>query len=306
MNSISTKDEIKTLNDLCFQIPKSELHVHLEGTLDPEMIFKIAERNNAIENLPSNFKSLESIKKSYNYKNLEEFLEIYYLASKVLLKEEDFSEIVMNYFKKVLNHGVKYAEMFFDPQSHTRRGIKLETIIKGLLIGLKISEERYGIKGNLILCFLRDLSEEDAIKTFQNFLELKELKIVEDSLLEKIIGVGLDSSEIGNPPDKFKNVFKLAKEKGFKLCCHCHDEGSLENIRKSVEELNVDRIDHGIDIYLDENLLNKCVDKRIPYTFCPLSTKKVQRTPDLKVYNLDGLLEKDLLVTVNSDDPAFF
>lgn len=277
---------------MCYEIPKAELHVHIEGTLEPDMMFSIAKRNN-IE-LP--YKSVKEIKEKYNFKNLNDFLEIYYEASNILRKEEDFEDLCFSYLEKVsTSHGVKYAEMFFDPQSHTSRGVSFNTIVQGLTNGIKKAKLLYDIDAKLIMCFLRHLSEDDAIQTLNEALKLKS---------EFIIGVGLDSGEIGNPPDNFINVYKMAKDNGLKLCAHAGEEGPWENIKKSIEMLGVERIDHGVRIYENEDLFEKCSQTQIPFTVCPLSYKSLSYSSDFLKFR--RMLEGKLLICVNSDDPAYF
>ena len=278
----------------CMEIPKAELHIHIEGSFEPELMFKIAKRNK-IE-IP--FKSVEEIREKYNFKNLQEFLDIYYAACDVLKTEDDYEELVYEYLKKSFTQGLVYCEIFFDPQSHLPRGVSFETLINGLNKGREKGLKDFRIKSQLIMCFLRHLSENEAIETLEAALPFK----------ESILAIGLDSSEVGHPPEKFTNVYKLAKEQGYRLCAHAGEEGTCQNIKKAIINLGVERIDHGIAIFNDLEYLKQIasLEKPIPFTMCPLSNYKLQVTPDLSIYPLRVALENNLMCTINSDDPAYF
>lgn len=280
------------LQKICYEIPKAELHIHIEGSLEPELMFEIAKRNNIL--LP--YPTVEDVKKSYDFANLEEFLEIYYQAAKVLLYEKDFEDLMYNYIKKASSQGVKYTEIFFDPQSHTHRGVTFETVINGLKNGIKSVKKDFNFEANLIMCFLRDLTEEEAFKTLEQALPFK----------DSILAIGLDSNEIDNPPEKFKNVFEKVRELGFNVTIHSSQEGHSENIRKSVEILHAERIDHGIQITDNEDIMKLVADKRIPLTLCPLSNFKLKEVPSLETYKLKEILNFGIIACINSDDPAYF
>jgi adenosine deaminase len=285
-------DKVICLEKLCQEIPKAELHIHIEGTFEPELMFAIAERNQI--DIP--YKSVEEVREKYKFNNLQEFLDIYYSACSVLVKEEDFEDLIFAYITKAASQGLKYAEIFFDPQSHLPRGVSFETLINGLLKGIKKGKNIFQVECKLIMCFLRHLPQEDAFKTLKECLPYK----------NDILAVGLDSSEVGFPPELFTEVYAFAKELGFRLVAHAGEEGPCDYIRNAVNILNVERIDHGIRIVNDDKLLKQIGDIRIPLTLCPLSNEKLMCCPDLTKYPLRKLLENDLLVMLNSDDPAYF
>jgi len=283
----------KNLISFCYGIPKAELHIHVEGSFEPELIFEIAQRNKI--QIPYN--NTEELREKYKFKNLQEFLDIYYEACSVLLTEKDFEDLIYAYIKKTNSQGGKYSEIFFDPQSHLPRGVSFETLINGLTRGIQRGREDFGFEANLIMCFLRHLSEEDAIRTFE----------IATPYLDKILGIGLDSSEIGNPPEKFKNIFAICKEKGLRLCAHGGEEGNVETyVKPAIDILNIQRLDHGIRVKDDQNLINELVVKKIPLTLCPLSNLKLQVYKDLSEYPIKKFLEDGLLAMINSDDPAYF
>jgi adenosine deaminase len=284
--------DIELLKKVCYEIPKAELHIHIEGSMEPELIFQIANRNKI--DLP--YKSIEELEEKYNFNNLQEFLDLYYVACSVLLYKQDFEDIMYMYLKSSYHQGLKYCEIFFDPQSHLQRGVEFETIISGLKSGINLAKNEFDIEAHLIMSFLRHLSEEDSIKTFE----------IAKPYFSDIIGIGLDSSEIGNPPEKFHNLFKLAKTFNLKLVAHAGEEGDVSYIKNSIELLGVQRIDHGYRIIDDESYMKKCVEMKIPFTLCPLSNKKLNVCPDLKKYPLKHLLKNGLKVVINSDDPAYF
>lgn len=280
------------LHSLIRQLPKAELHIHIEGSFEPELMFHIAQRNQVA--LP--FSSVEEVKKAYNFHNLQSFLDIYYAGAAVLLYEQDFYDLAWAYFEKCHENNVVHTEIFFDPQTHTERGVPFSTIINGLYRACQDAHEKLGISSYLIMCFLRHLSQESALETLQQAVPFK----------DKIIGVGLDSSELGNPPSKFKEVFALAKQQGYKLVAHAGEEGPAEYIWEALELLHIDRIDHGVRCDEDERLVNRLITTQMPLTVCPLSNLKLCVVNNMAHHNIKRLLEKGLCVTVNSDDPAYF
>ena len=273
-------------------LPKAELHLHIEGSLEPELMMKLAKRNNV--EIP--FSSVEEIKAAYNFSNLQTFLDIYYQGAAVLIKEEDFFDLTWEYLLRAKEDGIVHTEIFFDPQTHTDRGISFETVINGISNALKKGEEELNISSHLIMCFLRHLSEEEAFKTLEMSLPFKHL----------IKAVGLDSSEVGHPPSKFERVFKTAIEHGYLTVAHAGEEGPTEYIWEAIRLLDVKRIDHGVRCTEDPELVSYLVDKKIPLTVCPLSNLKLCVVDDLKEHNLKKMLDMGLHVMVNSDDPAYF
>lgn len=274
------------------QIPKAELHMHIEGSLEPELMFKLAARNG----VSLKYKSVTELKSAYKFNNLQEFLDIYYAGANVLVTEEDFYDLTMAYMQKAREDRIVYAEIFFDPQTHTSRGVPFETIVNGISKALREAHDVYGISSLLILCFLRHLNEESAIETLRAALPFK----------DKISGIGLDSSEIGNPPSNFANVFHMAQDEGFLPVAHAGEEGPAEYIWEAMELLNVLRIDHGIQSITDERLLEELKERQMPLTVCPLSNLKLQVVSSLARHPMKRLLDKGLRITVNSDDPAYF
>jgi len=272
--------------------PKAELHLHIEGTLEPEQMFTLAKRNNI--QIP--FKNVNEAKDAYNFSNLESFLKIYYEGAKVLIKEQDFFDLTWAYALKCKEDNIVHTEIFFDPQTHTDRGIKFELVINGIHRAILKAEKELGISLKIIMCFLRHLDERSAFKTLDQALAHK----------DKIIGVGLDSSEVDNPPSKFKRVFNKAMEEGFLSVAHAGEEGPPEYIWEALDLLKVKRIDHGIRCLEDEKLVERLRDDQIPLTVCPLSNVKLHIFENLKYHNLKKLLNKGLIAMVNSDDPAYF
>jgi adenosine deaminase len=281
-----------TVEQLIIKIPKAELHLHIEGSFEPELMFEIAQRN-GIE-IP--FKSVEEIRKAYSFNNLQEFLDIYYQGAQVLLTEEDFYDLTVAYFLKCKEQNVVYAEIFFDPQTHTERGVKFDTAIIGIKSAMDKARDELGIHSNLIMCFLRHLDEESAFRTLEQAMDYKEW----------ILGVGLDSSEMGHPPSKFARVFEKARAAGFKILAHAGEEGPPEYIWEALDILKIDRLDHGNRCLEDEKLVKTLAERQMALTLCPLSNKELQVCPDLKHYPLREMMSKGLLCTINSDDPAFF
>ncbi|MFL2894464.1 MAG: adenosine deaminase [Candidatus Pelagibacter sp.] len=272
--------------------PKAELHLHIEGTLEPEQMFSLAKRNNV--QIP--FKNINEAKKAYNFSNLESFLKIYYEGAKVLLKEKDFFELTWAYALKCKEENIVHTEIFFDPQTHTNRGISFDIIINGIYKALKKAEKEFGLSFKIIMCFLRHLTEEECFKILDQALVHK----------DKIVGVGLDSSEMGNPPKKFEKLFKKAIENNFLTVAHAGEEGPPEYMWEALNLLNVKRIDHGVQCLKDEKLVEKLSTNQVPLTVCPLSNIKLKVFDKLYDHNLKKMLDKKLMVTINSDDPAYF
>ena len=272
--------------------PKAELHLHIEGTLEPGQMFDLAKRNNI--QIP--FKSIEDVKKAYNFDNLESFLKIYYEGAKVLIKEQDFFDLTWAYVLKCKQDNIVHTEIFFDPQTHVNRGINFDIVINGIYKALQKAEKEFGLSFKIIMCFLRHLDEEPGFKILDQAIAHK----------EKIFGVGLDSSEIGNPPGKFKKLFKKASENNFITVAHAGEEGPPEYIWEALKLLNVKRIDHGVQCIKDENLVEELSKNQIPLTVCPLSNVKLKVFKTLREHNLKKMLNKNLMVMINSDDPAYF
>ncbi len=273
-------------------IPKAELHLHIEGSLEPELMMKLAKRNN----IKIKFNSIEEIKNAYNFSNLQDFLDIYYEGAGVLIKEEDFYDLTWEYLLRCREDNVTHTEIFFDPQTHTDRGIEFDVVIKGIKRALDQAQSELGISSQIIMCFLRHLPEEEAFKTLEMARPYKDW----------IIGVGLDSSEVGHPPSKFKNVFSEALKQGYKTVAHAGEEGPTEYIWEAIELLKIDRVDHGVRSIEDEKLCAYLAQKNMPLTVCPFSNIKLRVFDKLEDHNIKRLLDKGLRVTVNSDDPAYF
>jgi len=273
-------------------LPKAELHLHIEGSFEPELMFEIAKRNEI--QIPFNTEA--EVKAAYKFNNLQEFLDIYYAGANVLIKEQDFFDLTWAYLVKVHSQNVKHVEIFFDPQTHTERGIEFSTVLLGIYRALEKGEKELGISFRLIMSYLRHLSEESAFETLHQSLPFKDL----------IDGVGLDSSEVGNPPEKFEKVFKASSEEGYKLCAHAGEEGPAEYIWEALDLLKVDRIDHGNRCLENPKLVERLVNEQMPLTLCPLSNLELKVIQDLKDYPLKKMLQAGLLVTLNSDDPAYF
>jgi adenosine deaminase len=280
------------MKNLIQKLPKAELHLHIEGTLEPELMFKLAKRNGV--NIP--YKSIDEVKQAYNFTSLQSFLDIYYAGANVLITEQDFFDLTWGYLLTCKAQNIVHTEIMFDPQTHTSRGIEFRTVIMGITKALKKAEEELRISSFLIMSFLRHLSEEAAIATLESSLAYKHL----------IKAVGLDSSEVGNPPSKFEKVFKMSKNAGYKLVAHGGEEGDCSYIWGALNLLHVDRIDHGIKCDEDEKLIEYLKQNKIPLTVCPLSNVKLKAVDDMSNHNILKLLKKGLLVTVNSDDPSYF
>ncbi len=278
--------------ELIRALPKAELHVHIEGTFEPELMFAIAQRNQI--QIP--YKSVEEVKQAYNFHNLQSFLDIYYAGANVLVHEQDFYDLAWAYFEKCAEDRVVHTEMFFDPQTHTDRGVAFSTVINGLKRACADAKAKFGISSQLIMCFLRHLSEEAAFETLEQALPFK----------QEIIAVGLDSSEVGHPPAKFERVFAKAREEGFLIVAHAGEEGPPEYVWEALDLLKVNRIDHGVRSEEDEQLMARLINEKMPLTVCPLSNLKLCVVKDMKDHNIRRLLQKDVHVTVNSDDPSYF
>ena len=272
--------------------PKAELHLHIEGTLEPDLLFKLAKKNKI--QIP--FSSTEEIKSAYNFKNLESFLKIFYQGSSVLIKEQDFFDLTWAYVLKCKEDNIVHTEIFFDPQTHINRGIDFDVVINGIYKALEKGNKEFGLTFGIIMCFLRHLDELSAFKMLDRALEHK----------DKIIGVGLDSSEIGHPPKKFERVYKKATEQGLLAVAHAGEEGPPEYIWEALNLLKVKRIDHGVQCLQDKKLVKKLLDDQIPLTVCHLSNIKLCVFKKLQDHNLKKLLNNGLMVMVNSDDPAYF
>ena len=280
------------LPELLRQMPKAELHIHIEGSLEPELIFALAKRNRV--SIP--YGSVEELRSAYAFTNLQSFLDIYYAGASVLITEQDFHDMARAYFIKTAFDNVLHTELFFDPQTHIARGVSMQTVINGLHSGCIEAKTELGVSASLIMCFLRHLSEEEAFETLEQALPFR----------DKIIGVGLDSGEVGNPPEKFAKVFARCRELGFHLVAHAGEEGPPAYIWTALDVLKVERIDHGVQSSKDAALMQRLAKDRIALTVCPLSNLKLCVFPDLASHNLGALLDAGLAATVNSDDPAYF
>ena len=278
--------------ELIKKLPKAELHLHIEGSLEPELMFRLAKKNQ-IE-IP--YKDIEDVRNAYNFTNLQTFLDIYYAGANVLITEDDFYDLTWEYILKCVEDNVIHTEIFFDPQTHTARGVAFETVITGIKRALADAKAQYGITSCIIMCFLRHLSQEEAFETLEQALSFK----------DDIIGVGLDSSELGNPPSKFIDVFKKAKEEGFKLVAHAGEEADFSYIYEALDLLDISRIDHGVQSIKSAELMQRLKDEQMPLTVCPNSNIELRVFDTYKEHNIKELLDYGLNITVNSDDPAYF
>jgi len=283
---------MKNIENYIKQIPKAELHIHIEGSFEPELLFEIAARNG----ISIKFKSVDDLRNAYKFQNLQEFLDIYYQGAQVLIKEQDFYDLTMAYLKRAHADNVVHTEIFFDPQTHTDRGIPFETVINGISKAMDDAQQKFGISSYLLMSFLRHLSEDEAFKTLEMSLPWR----------NKILGIGLDSSEVGNPPKKFENIFKECGKLGFKLMAHAGEERSAEYISDSLDLLKIERIDHGNRCLDDTNLVDRIVKEQLALTVCPLSNLKLKVVNDLQQHPLKSMLNLGIKATVNSDDPAYF
>lgn len=273
-------------------LPKAELHLHIEGSLEPEMLFKLAQRNKV--DIP--FASIDEVRAAYEFSNLQDFLDIYYQGMSVLRTEEDFFDLTMAYLNRARADNVRHAEIFFDPQGHTERGVPFDTAISGILTALSMAKAQFGMTAKLIMCFLRHLPEEDAFETLKQA----------ENWLDRIEGVGLDSSEVGHPPSKFESVFKAAKEHGLKLVAHAGEEGPPDYVHEALDLLSIDRLDHGNRSLEDEALVERLIQQQMTLTVCPLSNLKLCVVDDMRAHPLKKMLDLGLRATVNSDDPSYF
>jgi adenosine deaminase len=280
------------LPQLLARMPKAELHIHIEGSLEPELIFEMSRRNGV--SIP--YASVEELRRAYAFTNLQSFLDIYYAGASVLLNEQDFHDMAWAYLQRAKADNVVHAEIFFDPQTHTARGVSMETVIDGLHRATVEGAAQLGVDSSLILCFLRHLSEEEAFETLEQAIPY----------LDKFIGVGLDSSEVGHPPEKFARVFARCRELGLHLVAHAGEEGPPAYVWSALDVLKVERIDHGVQCTKDPQLMKRLALDRIPLTVCPLSNQKLRVFPDLADHNIRRLLDAGLVATINSDDPAYF
>lgn len=281
-----------SLHSFIKSLPKAELHLHLEGTFEPELMFEIAQRNN----ITLKYNSVDDLRKAYSFSNLQEFLDIYYEGAGVLLHEQDFYDLTWAYLKRVHEENVVHVEVFFDPQTHTGRGVPFETVLSGIRNALEDGQHTLGISFKLIMCFLRHLSQREAFKTLEMAVPH----------LDKIDGVGLDSSEVGNPPSKFESVFEKARELGLPAVVHAGEEGPSDYIWGALNKLNAVRIDHGNRCLDDDLLVKRLSSLKMPLTLCPLSNVALKVVPNLDNYPLVYMMNRGLLVTINSDDPAYF
>ena len=280
------------LPELLRRMPKAELHIHIEGSLEPELIFALAKRNGVA--LP--YADVDALRSAYAFTNLQSFLDIYYAGASVLLKEQDFYDMARAYFVKAAADNIVHAELFFDPQTHTARGVSMGTVINGLHRACVDAKLELGVSASLIMCFLRHLSEEDAFETLEQAMPYR----------DKLIGIGLDSGEVGNPPEKFARVFARCGALGFHLVAHAGEEGPPAYVWTALDVLKVERIDHGVQSSKDASLMQRLAQDRIALTVCPLSNLKLCVFADLASHNLRQLLDAGLAATINSDDPAYF
>jgi adenosine deaminase len=281
-----------TDEDFIRRLPKAELHLHIEGSLEPEQMFALAKRNRV--NLP--FASVEAVRDAYAFSNLQDFLDIYYAGADVLRTEEDFHDLALAYFRRAAADGVRHVEMFFDPQTHTARGVPFAVVADGLLSAMDAAREGLGVSSGLILCFLRHLSEADAFATLR----------LAEPYLDRLLGVGLDSSEIGHPPSKFARVYAAAGERNLKRVAHAGEEGPPAYVEEALDILHVDRIDHGNRALESPALVARLARDQIALTVCPLSNLKLCVVDDLANHPLKKMLQLGLRATINSDDPAYF
>ena len=280
------------MQELIKKLPKAELHLHIEGSFEPSLMFAMAQRNK----IPLRFQSVDEVMKAYNFSNLQSFLDIYYEGAKVLIHQEDFYDLTWAYLQKCQEDRVVHTEIFFDPQTHTERGVDFATCFEGIHQALMDGRKKLSITSKIIMCFLRHLSEEEGFKTLEQSLPFK----------EHIVAVGLDSSEVGNPPEKFQRLFAKAREHGFLTVAHAGEEGPPQYIWQALDLLKIKRIDHGVQAIKDEKLMERLIAEKIALTVCPLSNIKLGVFKELREHNLKKMLKRGVKVTVNSDDPAYF
>jgi adenosine deaminase len=280
------------INEYIAQIPKAELHIHIEGALEPELAIQFAHRNE----IDLGYKTVEDLREAYNFKNLQEFLDLYHQVSKVLVHEQDFYDLTWDYLKRLHSQNVRHVELFYDSQSHTGRGLAFETVTKGIHKALEDGREKLGISSHLILCFLRHLSEKDALTTLDYAIKHK----------DKITGIGLASSEMGHPPSKFIRAFERAHDEGFRIVAHAGEEGPAAYIWEALNLLNVERIDHGNRSINDPDLLRILAERKIPLTLCPVSNLELCVIDRLEDHPVKKMMDLGLMVSIHSDDPAYF
>jgi adenosine deaminase len=273
-------------------LPKAELHLHIEGSLEPELMVALAKRNRIA--IP--FASVEEVRAAYSFTRLQDFLDIYYAGADVLRTEEDFHDLALAYFDRAAADGVVHAEIFFDPQTHTARDVPFDVVMRGLLAGMNEAETKHGLSAKLILCFLRHLDEEAAFATLH----------AAEPWLDRLTGVGLDSSEVGNPPERFARVFAAAGERGLKRVAHAGEEGPPDYVTQALDLLKIDRLDHGNRAMEDPALVERLAREQMTLTVCPLSNLKLCVVPDMADHPIDRMLAAGLRATINSDDPAYF
>ncbi|NTW94700.1 MAG: adenosine deaminase [Chlorobiaceae bacterium] len=283
---------MSTLATFIAGMPKAELHLHIEGALEPELMIEIGRRNGV--ELP--WPDAESARRAYDFRDLQSFLDIYYRATSVLIREEDFYDLTTAYLRKAASQHVRHAEVFFDPQTHTARGIAIETVIRGIEGALRDAHGNLNLSTKLIMCILRHLSEREGMEIFRQALPWR----------RSITGIGLDSAERNNPPSKFRNLFELARREGFMTVAHAGEEEGAASVREALDILQISRIDHGVRCMEDERLVAELVRRQIPLTVCPLSNIRLRVFPSMQAHNLKRMLQRGLCVSINSDDPAYF
>lgn len=279
-------------DDFIRRLPKAELHLHIEGSFEPELMFEIARRNDVV--LP--YATVDELRAAYDFADLQAFLDLYYAGMSVLLREQDFYDLTAAYMKRAVADGVVHTEIFFDPQGHTARGVAFEVVLDGIWRALRDAQAEHGITSRIIMCFLRHLDEADAFPVLEAAVAHR----------DRIAGVGLDSSELGHPPQKYQRVFARAREAGFRLVAHAGEEGPPEYVRDTLDLLQVDRVDHGNAAMADPDLVARLAREKIPLTVCPLSNYRLQGVTDMSRHPLRAMLDAGLMATVNSDDPAYF
>lgn len=293
---MTTISNDKELRDFIIGLPKTELHLHIEGTLEPEMIFSLAQRNGVTLPYPSE----QALRDAYAFTDLQSFLNLYYAGAGVLLTEQDFHDMTIAYLKRVHADGARHVEIMFDPQTHTARGVSIETVFRGLASAARQARSQWGITSYFILSFLRHLTEDEAFATLEEALPLR------DEYSDLWIAIGLDSAERGNPPEKFERIYARCRELGFRLVAHAGEEGPPAYVRDALDLLKVERIDHGVRSEEDPALMQRLADMQMPLTVCPLSNLKLCVFDSMEQHNIARLLRQGLCVTVNSDDPAYF
>ncbi|MFT5487817.1 MAG: adenosine deaminase [Paracoccaceae bacterium] len=279
-------------DDFIRRLPKAELHLHIEGSFEPELMFEIARRNEV--DLP--YATVNDLKAAYDFADLQAFLDLYYAGMSVLLKEQDFYDLTAAYMKRAVADGVVHTEIFFDPQGHTERGVPFEVALDSIWRALRDAEAENGITSRIIMCFLRHLDEDEAFPVLEQAMAHR----------DRIVGVGLDSSELGHPPQKFERVFARARDAGFRLVAHAGEEGPPEYVRDTLDLLHVDRVDHGNAAMADPDLVTRLASEKMPLTVCPLSNYRLQGVTDMSQHPLRAMLDAGLVATINSDDPAYF